>query len=231
MIVLLFGPPGCGKGTQAEYLARRYRIPAISTGEMFRAECQSGTELGNMACSILKQGGLMDDKIVNEIVASRIAGVDCANGFLLDGYPRTVPQARFFSGMVQKEGWPKPVIIHLDVAADVLVARLTSRRQCPQCLRIYNLLSQPPRADGKCDADGTALITRDDDREIVIRQRLQAYQELTDPVLQWYGSSAVSRIDGGGAPEFVARDIGHVLAARAAIALPVRMDVRMRPVV
>ena len=213
MILLLFGPPGCGKGTQAVFLAGRFHIPAISTGEMFRAECQAGTELGKQASSIMAQGGLVGDEIVNAIVASRISKADCAGGFLLDGYPRTVPQAIEFSALLQQKGLPNPVVIHLDVADDLLVARLTARRQCPQCKRIYNLLSQPPKVAEQCDDDGAGLMAREDDREAVIRQRLRAYHELTGPILKWYGASAVHSVDGGMAPDQVARAIEAVVVA------------------
>ena len=215
LILLLFGPPGCGKGTQAVFLADRFHIPAISTGEMFRAECQAGTELGKRATSIMAAGGLVGDDIVNAMVASRISRPDCASGFLLDGYPRTVPQAIEFSALLQQRGLPNPVVIHLDVPDDLLVARLTSRRQCPQCKRIYNLLSQPPKLAGQCDADGAALMAREDDQEAVIRQRLQAYHELTGPILQWYGASAVRTVDGGKAPDQVTRAIQQVVEAAA----------------
>lgn len=214
MIVLLFGPPGCGKGTQAAGIAARFQIPAISTGELFRAHCKAGTDAGNREYAILSQGGLVGDDIVNGMVASRIAQADCAQGFLLDGYPRTVPQARFFSSLVKERDLCDPVIIHLDVPNQPLIARLTARRQCPQCLRIYNLHSQPPRAEGKCDQDGAELISRPDDQEAVIRQRLEAYEELTDPILQWYGPEAVVRIDGDRAPELVACDIDQALRSR-----------------
>ena len=217
---MLFGPPGCGKGTQAAYLAKRFQIPAISTGEMFRAECQAGTELGKMASSIMSQGGLVGDDIVNAIVASRISRPDCAGGFLLDGYPRTVPQAMNFAALLQKTGLPDPIVIHLHVEDEVLVGRLTARRQCPQCRRIYNLLSQPPRTDGQCDLDGAPLLTREDDQEAVIRQRLEAYRQLTGPILKYYGASAVSRVDGAVAPDQVARAVeGVVLEASQRIGL------------
>ena len=196
MILLLFGPPGCGKGTQAAFLAARFHIPAISTGEMFRAECKAGTELGKMASSIMASGGLITDEITNGIVANRIAQPDCAGGFLLDGYPRTVPQAEHFAGLLRERGLPQPVVIFLDVPTEALVARLTARRQCPQCLRIYNLLSQPPRVEGKCDDDGADLLTRVDDQEATIRQRMRAYQELTGPIVAWYGEAAVRKVDG-----------------------------------
>jgi adenylate kinase len=222
LIVLLFGPPGCGKGTQATGLAERFHIPAISTGEMFRAEMKAGTELGRMASSIMAAGGLVSDEIVNAIVASRISKPDCAGGFLLDGYPRTVPQAQKFMELVRSKGLRDPIVIHLDVADDALVTRLTARRQCPECKRIYNLLSQPPRTEGVCDDDGAALLTREDDKEEVIRQRLRAYAELTGPILEWYGPSVVRTIDGSRAPAEVAQAIGQAATeaakAQAAVA-------------
>ena len=149
MIILLFGPPGCGKGTQAAFLVDRFQIPAISTGEMFRAECKAGTELGKMASAIMAAGGLVTDDITNGIVANRISQADCARGFLLDGYPRTVPQARNFANLARDKGLSAPIVIHIDVPEEPLVARLTARRQCPQCLRIYNL-SRSRRACPGC---------------------------------------------------------------------------------
>jgi len=212
LIVLLFGPPGCGKGTQAAYLAQHYGIPAISTGEMFRAECRAGTELGRKACAILSSGGLVDDELVNAMVANRIAAPDCAGGFLLDGYPRTVQQAQFFSSLLHKRGLPEPFVIHLDVPEDLLLARLAARRQCPQCKAIYNVIAQPPQREGLCDHDGAELLTREDDREEVIRHRFQAYEALTNPILQWYGAAAVNRIDGGLEPAQVTAAIERALA-------------------
>lgn len=185
---------------------------------MFRAECQAGTELGRMARSIMTNGGLVSDEIVNGVVASRIARPDCAGGFLLDGYPRTVPQARYFAELLRQRGLAEPIVIHLDVADEVLVARLAARRQCPQCLRIYNVHSQPPRVTGRCDDDGAELITRQDDHEAVIRQRLHAYQQLTGPVLEWYGARAVRRLDGAAAPEAVARAVEEAVLEAAGAA-------------
>jgi adenylate kinase len=170
---------------------------------MFRAESKAGTELGKTVSGIMAKGGLVSDELVNDIVASRISKPDCGNGFLLDGYPRTVPQARVFSALLNQRGLPDPVVVHLDVADDALVARLTARRQCPECRRIYNLLSQPPLVAGQCDDCHAPLLIRDDDSEAVIRRRLVAYKELTGPILQWYGSSAVRTVDGGMAPDRV----------------------------
>jgi adenylate kinase len=214
LVALLFGPPGCGKGTQAVHVSEKFRIPTISTGDMFRAECQAGTELGRRASAILASGGLVGDDIVNEMVAQRIAQPDCARGFLLDGYPRTVAQARFFSRLLDERGLPEPTVIHLAVADQVLVQRLTARRQCPTCRRIYNLLSQPPNHAGLCDQDGAALITRTDDREQVIVERLRAYEEQTGPVLSWYGVSSVHRVDADQPPLRVAAAVRRILKAK-----------------
>lgn len=215
MILLLFGPPGCGKGTQSAWLAARYGIPAISTGEVFRAEIKAGTPLGKTASAIMAAGGLVGDDIVNGIVANRIAQPDCAGGFLLDGYPRTVPQAEVFAALLGERGLPDPVVIHLDVADAVLIERLTARRQCPQCKRIYNLISQPPRDAGQCDDDGAPLLTREDDKEAVIRQRLQAYEEQTGPILNYYGPALVRKVDGAAPPEQVAKAIADAVAGLA----------------
>ena len=213
MIILLFGPPGCGKGTQGSFIAGRFGIPAISTGEMFRAESEAGTALGRMACKILSSGGLVGDEIVNPILAQRIAQPDCSQGFLLDGYPRTEPQARFLDCLLRRRGLDPPLVIHLDVPAEAVVTRLCARRQCPACKHIYNLLSQPPLKPGVCDLDGAALISREDDREEVIRERLKAYEERTGPVIRFYSAAQHQRVDGTLAPEEVSRRIETLLDA------------------
>jgi adenylate kinase len=186
---------------------------------MFRAECKAGTELGKLASQIMASGGLVSDEIVNAIVASRISQPDCRNGFMLDGYPRTVPQAKMFSDLLNQRGLPQPLVIHLHVPDDRLVARLTARRQCPQCGRIYNLLSQPPRSEGICDQDGAALVARQDDQEATIRERLRAYQELTGPVLEFFGETVVRKVDGSMAPDAVTRAVEQ--AVLEAVGAPV----------
>jgi len=215
VIILLFGPPGCGKGTQAEFISNRFGIPAISTGEVFRAECKAGTELGKMACSILSKGGLVSDEVVNAIIARRISRPDCASSFLLDGYPRTLPQAEFLDRALHHE----VIAIHLDVPFSRIVERITARRQCPRCSHIYNLLSQPPRSTGLCDFDGTPLVTREDDREEVLRERLEAYEKLTGPVIAHYAKSSYFKIDGTKAPADVSAEIERALESCAAPAL------------
>jgi adenylate kinase len=216
LIILLFGPPGCGKGTQAAFLAERLQVPAISTGEMFRAEHNAGTELGKIVCAMLAKGELVGDDIVNKIVANRIFRPDCANGFLLDGYPRTVQQAWYLSSLLRDRGLPDPVVLHLDVADEALVGRLTARRQCPKCHHIYNLQSQPPQVAGICDADGAELISREDDREEVIRRRLEAYQKQTGPVLEFF-THRVRTVDGSLKPEEVSRAIELALPVPALV--------------
>jgi adenylate kinase len=212
VIVLLFGPPGCGKGTQASLISSRYPIPAISTGEIFRAECRMGTPLGKRACSILASGGLVDDEIVNRMVANRLSQPDCIGGFLLDGYPRTVPQARFLDHLLRQKGLPKPAVIHLAVRPDMLVERLSMRRQCPACSKIYNLASQPPRTPEVCDVDGAPLVRRPDDDEAIIRERLKAYEEATRPVIAHYRGARYHLLNGERPPSEIFRGIERVLA-------------------
>jgi adenylate kinase len=211
MILLLFGPPGCGKGTQGAFLTRLLGIPSISTGDIFRAECAAGTPLGKLACQIMSKGGLVGDDIVNQIVAGRLVKPDCRNGFLLDGYPRTTAQAAHLDAFLKERGLPQPIVIYLDVAESELVARITSRRQCPVCGRIYNLRHQPPKQAGRCDLDGAELSRRDDDTEDVVRRRLRAYQESTGPLLEYYAGSRLHRIDGNRSVEQIQRDIEQVL--------------------
>jgi adenylate kinase len=211
VIVLLLGPPGCGKGVQARFIASRFGIPAISTGELFRSECRTGTDLGRLACAILSGGGLVEDEVVNAILARRISLPEFWPGFLLDGYPRTLPQAQFLDHTLKQRGSDPVVSIHLDVPFPLIVKRIASRRQCPRCSHIYNVLYQPPKAAGVCDSDRTALVTREDDREDIIWQRLKVFDEQTGPVILHYAKSQYYRIDGALAPAEVSARIEAVL--------------------
>ena len=211
MIFLLFGPPGSGKGTQSRLITNWLGIPAISTGDMLRGEIQAGTPLGKAARSVMANGGLVGDDLVNKMLAQRIAQPDCERGFLLDGYPRTVQQAEYLDRLVNERGLPKPIILHLDVPMDALVGRMTSRRQCPKCGRIYNLLHQPPRKAGFCDDDGTPLVSRKDDQEDVVRERIRTYDELTRPVLAHYQDRNYYQIRGDRSPGYIFEEITGIL--------------------
>jgi adenylate kinase len=187
-------------------------IPAISTGDMLRSEIQAGTELGESVRSIMTSGGLVGDELVNQMLAHRVSQPDCKNGFLLDGYPRTVDQADYLDRLICQRGLPKPIILHLDVPLDALMGRLTSRRQCPVCGTIYNLLHQPPRKAGICDNDGTALVTRKDDQDDVVRERLRTYEAQTRPVLAHYQDrAAFYQIRGDRSPQYIFEAITGIL--------------------
>jgi len=188
-------------------LAKQLNIPAISTGEMIRAEVRGGTELGKKAQSIMITGGLLDDKIVNDIVASRLSKPDCASGFMLDGYPRSVPQAEYLGALLAELGHPQPTVIHIDVANEHLIARTCQRRFCTQCGHIYNLLSHPPAQPGICDLCGAALAQRADDCEDTVRNRLAAYEKSTAPLIDYYSQGNYHRVDGSGAPDDVFADV------------------------
>lgn len=215
MIVLLFGAPGSGKGTQSRFISERRKIPAISTGDMLRAECRSETALGLTAKSILAHGGLVDDALVNAMVVKRLTRSECRSGFILDGYPRTVPQAVFLSEFIRQQGLPEPTVVHLDVPIPVLVSRLSSRRHCPSCGRIYNLLYQRPVREGSCDSDGETLIQRNDDAEDVVRQRLEGYHTLCGPLIEYYRGPNYYRIDGQWAPEKISEQIKSIIRAHS----------------
>ena len=209
MVLLLFGPPGCGKGTQSRLIVDWLKIPAISTGDMLRAEIRAGSDLGKAAQATIVAGGLVSDDLVNQILKARIELPDCAGGFILDGYPRTVEQAEFLDATLQNKGMDRPMVLHFDVPRDALIGRMTSRRFCPKCARTYNILSVRPKSPGKCDADGEGLVIRKDDREEVFRERLRAYDELTRPILAHY--SDYHLIHGDRSPAYIFEEITGIL--------------------
>ncbi len=213
LIILLFGPPGSGKGTQGRLIIEwlKHKIPSISTGDMLRAELAAGSPLGLEARSIIASGGLVPDDVVNRMVAARIARPDCAEGFILDGYPRTVEQAQYLDELLTERNQPLPIIIHLDVPADVLVGRMISRRQCSRCGQMYNILSKRPKVAGRCDLDGEPLSVRKDDAEETIRERLRTYNELTRPVIAHYPSDRYFQISGDRSTSYIFEAITGIL--------------------
>ena len=214
MVILLFGPPGCGKGTQSPSISRLLNIPAISTGEMLRSEVGAGTPLGNQVKSVLASGGLVSDELVNEIVVSRISKPDCKDGFLLDGYPRTLMQAEFLDEQLARLGYPQPTVFHLATPKSVLIERISSRRQCPTCGKIYNLLFKPPQAPETCDVDGSQLIRRADDSVEIVTARLEAYERQTAPIMVHYAGCDYHSIPANRAPAEIYLDIEAILKPR-----------------
>ncbi len=190
--VILLGPPGAGKGTQSKRIAIHYGIPQISTGDLLREHVARGTELGRKAKDIMDRGELVPDDLMYGMVADRLKQVDCSKGFILDGFPRTAGQAGWLDAFLEREFFENskrcsPVVIRMDVDYTQLLLRLTGRRCCPTCGRIYNLHFQPPRVDEICDlAHGSKLVQRNDDRDEVIRPRLMAFELQTKPVADYY---------------------------------------------
>ncbi len=198
MIDLVFlGPPGAGKGTYARKLKEILGIPHISTGDIFREAVAAGTELGRKVKHILESGELVPDEIVNEVVRERLSEPDCKKGFILDGYPRTVAQAEALDEMLREMGRSLMWAILFDVPEDVVVQRITNRRVCPKCGRIYNLITNPPKEDNLCDECKVPLIQREDDKEEVVRKRYRVYMENTLPVVEYYEKKGkLQKIDG-----------------------------------
>ena len=184
--VIFLGPPGSGKGTQAKVLAAKYGVPHLSTGDMLREHVAKGTMLGLKAKPIMERGELVPDSLVLKMVAERIERPDCSQGFVFDGFPRTVAQAKYLGEMLKYHGFKQPFVLHLIIGHALLIRRLTGRRTCKVGGEIYNIYDRPPKVEGICDNDGGELIQRPDDREEVIRQRLLAYEKQTSPLVNYY---------------------------------------------
>ncbi len=190
LCLILFGSPGSGKGTQAKLLKESLGIAHISTGDMLRERVASGDEIGRSVASLMQAGELVPDETVNRLVEERIEQPDCANGFILDGYPRTVQQAKLLAELLVLRPI-RTVVIHLVVDYNVIIARISGRRQCQACGALYGVTSNAPKNPGVCDKDGTSLGIRDDDREEVVRERLKAYEQQTAPVLAYFKKSGI----------------------------------------
>ena len=199
--LLFLGPPGAGKGTQARAVAERLQVPQISTGDMFRDHASRGTELGRQAKAVMERGELVSDDIVVGMVAERIRRPDCGDGFLLDGFPRTQAQAERLEALLVEAGWAGPLAVDLQVSYTDLIRRLTGRRTCAVCGEIYNIHYRPPKQEGRCDREGSELVQRADDREEVIRERLNAYEQQTRPLVEFYRQrDALLAVPGEGEP-------------------------------
>jgi adenylate kinase len=193
---------------------------------MLRAEVSAGTGLGNMVAEIMASGALVSDDLVSQVLVSRIEQPDCSQGFLLDGYPRTLNQAEFLDGVLERKGLGTPTVLYFDAKPSVLVERLTARRQCPTCGKIYNILFKPPLKAGICDLDGTPLIRRPDDKAEVVKQRLIAYNQQTRPVLEYYRDADFHNINADRPPAEITREIERIVAMRVNDLSPVELAVR-----
>ena len=201
--IVLLGSPGAGKGTQAKRMSAQYGLPQISTGDLLRDNVQRGTVLGATARNVMSRGELVSDGLVCDMVEERLGLPDCLSGFILDGFPRTSAQAEWLDVFLPRffEKLPPDhcplIVILIDVDYNELLLRLTGRRTCPTCGRIYNVHLQPPRVDGLCDVDGARLVTREDDSDEVIQERLAAYERQTRPVAEYYRlQSRLFAVDG-----------------------------------
>jgi adenylate kinase len=203
MRLVLLGPPGSGKGTQAVEIAAQMGVPHIATGDLFRAEIDSESELGKLAREYIMHGNLVPDDVVNAMMRTRLAQEDCV-GFVLDGYPRTVQQAEALEETLSQLERPLRVALHLDTPDEALVERAVGRLVCSQCGAIYHLKSKPPQLMGICDICRGVLVVREDDQPSTVRHRLAVYHRLTQPVLKFYGARSLLRtIPGLGTPDDV----------------------------
>ena len=210
--VILLGPPGAGKGTQAQRIAQRYQLPHLSTGDMFRDNIQRETELGRKAKPLLERGELVPDEVVLGMVEARIDQPDCAKGFVFDGFPRTLRQADDLERICKQHHLGCTIVLHMVVNPGLLMRRLTGRRICKAGGHIYNIYERPPKREGICDIDGSELIHRPDDSEGVISERLAAYERQTQPLVEYYTVRGLLRpVDAMSIADVVTESIARIL--------------------
>lgn len=212
MNIIIMGPPGAGKGTQAELIKAAYPIPHISTGDMFREAVKNGTAMGLEAKKYMDAGQLVPDQVTIGIVEERLAMPDCEAGFLLDGFPRTTVQAQALDKVLAKHGKKVEIALNISVPADVLMVRMTGRVSCTTCKTVYNTLFNPPAVEGICDKCGGELIQRSDDKEETVKNRIKVYMEQTQPLLNYYEKQGnLINLDGKRHPQDVFSDVKSIL--------------------
>ena len=212
MKIIMLGAPGAGKGTQAKQIAGKYSIPHISTGDIFRANIKNGTELGKKAKEYMDQGLLVPDELTCDLVVDRIGQDDCKNGFVLDGFPRTIPQAEALTDALNKLGEKMDYAIDVDVPDENIVKRMSGRRACLDCGATYHVVSIPPKKEGICDACGSKLVLRDDDKPETVQKRLDVYHEQTQPLIDYYKKTGILKsVDGTQPMEDVFAEIVKIL--------------------
>lgn len=208
MRIVLIGPPASGKGTQAKWISREYDIPRISTGDMLRRHVADQTELGRLAQEDMNQGRLVSDDVVIEMMDQRLKEDDCIDGYLLDGYPRTLRQARSLD-----EAAGPDIVIYLDVGGEEIVRRMSGRRVCKSCEAVYHIINDPPMAEGICDKCGSTLTIRDDDKEETVRKRIEVFKEETSPLISFYSDKGVLvMVDASGSIEDTSDNVKRALA-------------------
>ena len=216
MNLVLFGPPGAGKGTQAKFIVDSFKIPQISTGDMLRAAVKEQTALGLVAKQIMESGGLVPDEVVLGIVRERIVLSDCDTGFVLDGFPRTIPQADALVSILHGLNKKIDHVISLDLDNSEIIQRLSGRRACSTCGKGYHISNDPPKSEGICDSCQAVLIQREDDREDTVKNRLAVYDQQTAPLKEYYEHAGLLRhIDGSGSIQDIQRQINEVLVRQA----------------
>jgi adenylate kinase len=211
--LVLLGPPGSGKGTQGERLNEDLRLPYYATGDILRAAVRDETELGSSAKEYMDRGDLVPDEVIVGVIAERIDSSEALDGFILDGFPRTTPQAEALDAKLSELGRGVTAVLLIDVSDDEVVRRLGGRRTCEANGHVFHVEFEPPKQEGVCDIDGSPLIVRDDDKPEVIRKRLETYHEKTEPLVSYYDSrSVLRRIEGEAAPDEVADQVRRTLA-------------------
>jgi len=197
MKIIMLGAPGAGKGTQAKMIAEKYSLPHISTGDIFRANIKNGTELGMEAKSYMDKGQLVPDELTVKILLDRVAKDDCKNGYVLDGFPRTIPQAKVLEDALNKTGEKIDYAINVDVPDENIIKRMSGRRACVNCGATYHIVNVPPKKEGICDKCGSELILRDDDKEETVKNRLTVYHDQTQPLIDFYSErNVLKNVDG-----------------------------------
>ena len=213
MKIIMLGAPGAGKGTQAEMISEKYGLPHISTGDIFRANIKNGTELGKEAKSYMDRGLLVPDELTVKILLDRVAEEDCRDGYILDGFPRNIPQAEVLDKELAKLGDKIDHAIDMEVPDENIISRMMGRRACVSCGATYHIVNVPPRKEGICDKCGEALILRDDDREETVKNRLNVYHEQTQPLIDFYEKKGIlRRVDGTRDMMDVFNEITEILA-------------------
>ena len=197
MKIIMLGAPGAGKGTQAKMIADKYGVPHVSTGDIFRANIKNGTELGKKAKTYMDQGLLVPDELTVKILLDRVSQPDCKNGYVLDGFPRTIPQAEVLDKALAELGESIDYAIDVDVPDENIVKRMSGRRACVGCGATYHIVYNPTKVEGKCDACGADLILRDDDKPETVEKRLNVYHEQTQPLIDYYKAKGILKeVDG-----------------------------------